>query len=356
MGQRMVKVKLIGAGGYGGIGLIELLHHHPEAKLVALVDIQGVGRPLSQMWPYLSGYCDLPVLAPDSEEARTVEADVTVCATPDGIGQAVGPEETAAGRRLIDFSGDFRFDSPALYAEYARRLGRDPEHRASALLKESAYGLTELHRKQIASARVVGNPGCFAVSCTCGLAPAVQHGLVEPGGIICDCKTGVSGAGKKPSAGFHYPERYDSASAYRLSGHQHVMEIERELSLLADTELRVTFTPQVVPMVRGILATLYGSLPPGVTQTRVLEAYGDTYRDEPFIAIKDAAESVATNEVRGSNRLIITVACDERTGTFRAISHLDNLVKGQAGSALQNLNVMFGLDETLGLDRPGAHP
>jgi N-acetyl-gamma-glutamyl-phosphate reductase len=352
----MVNVKLIGAGGYGGIGLVELLHRHPEAKLVALVDVQGVGRPLSQMWPYLSGHCDLPVLAPDSAQARSVEADVTVCATPDGVGQAVGPTETAAGRRLIDFSGDFSFGSQQSYAEYARRLGRDPAHRAPALLPQSVYGLTELHRTQIASALVVGNPGCFAVSCTCGLAPAVQHGLVEPGGIICDCKTGVSGAGKKPAAGFHYPERYDSASAYRLSGHQHTMEIEQELSRLAGDQIRVTFTPQVVPMVRGILSTLYGSLSPGITHAQVLDAYRETYRNEPFIAVKDWAEPVATNDVRGSNRLLITVACDERTGAFRAISHLDNLVKGQAGSALQNLNVMFGLDETLGLNWPGSHP
>jgi N-acetyl-gamma-glutamyl-phosphate reductase len=352
----MVRVKLIGAGGYGGIGLVELLYRHPEAELAAVVDVQGVGSRLSEMWPYLEGYCDQTIVAPDSSEARDVEADVSVFATPDGIAQAGAAEEVGAGRKVIDYSGDFRFDSTELYAEYARRIGRDPQHRAPDLLKESVYGLTELHRDAIERGRVVGNPGCFAMSCICGLAPAVKNGLVEPEGLICDCKTGVSGAGKKPAPGFHYPERYDNASAYRLAGHQHVMEIERELSELAGGSLHVTFTPQVVPLVRGILSTLYGRLAPGATQASVLEACREMYRNEPFITVKTHTDAVGTSDVRGSNRLILTVACDERTGTFRVISHVDNLVKGQAGSALQNLNAMSGLPETLGLQHPGAHP
>jgi N-acetyl-gamma-glutamyl-phosphate reductase len=218
------------------------------------------------------------------------------------------------------------------------------------------YGLTELHRDEIRAARVVGNPGCFAMSATCGLFPAVRERLVEFDGIVIDAKTGVSGAGKKPAASFHFPERYDNVSAYRLTGHQHVMEIERELGLLADRDVRVTFTPQVLPSVRGILSCVYGRLPAGVTHARVLEAYREAFRGEPFLRVKDFTEPVGTADVRGSNRLIVTVACDERTGIFRIISHVDNLVKGQAGSALQNMNVMFGLDETLGLGHPATHP
>jgi N-acetyl-gamma-glutamyl-phosphate reductase len=352
----MVRVKLVGAGGYGGIGLVEILYRHPEAKLSALVDVQGVGQKLSDMWPYLQGYCDLPIVAPDSEEARGAEAEVTFFATPDGAGQTSAPAEIAAGRRVIDYSGDFRFNSTELYAEYARRISRDPVHKAPDLLKQSVYGLTELHRADIRKARVVGNPGCFAVSCIVGLAPAVADKLIALEGIVCDCKTGVSGGGKKPAPGFHYPERYDNASAYRLTGHQHVMEIERELGDLAGRPVSVTFTPQVIPMVRGILSTLYGRLQPGISQEKVLEAYRAAYRDEAFIKVKSLEEPVGTADVRGSNRAIVTIACDERTGTFRAVSHIDNLVKGQAGSALQNMNVMFGLAETLGLDLPPAHP
>jgi len=352
----MVRVKLVGAGGYGGIGLVELLYRHPEAKLSVLVDVQGVGQPLSEMWPYLQGYCDMPIVAPDSQEATTTPVDVTFFATPDGAGQLAAPAEIAAGRRVVDYSGDYRFNSTELYAEYARRINRDPVHKAPDLLQESVYGLTELHRAEIKKARVVGNPGCFAMSCICGLAPALRHKLIDLAGIICDCKTGVSGGGKKPAPGFHYPERYDNASAYRLTGHQHVMEIERELGDLAGRPVSVTFTPQVVPMVRGILSTLYGRLAQGVTQARVLEAYREAYREEAFIKVKSFAEPVGTSDVRGSNRAILTVACDERTGMFRVVSHIDNLVKGQAGSALQNMNVMFGLPETLGLSLPPAHP
>jgi N-acetyl-gamma-glutamyl-phosphate reductase len=352
----MVRVKLIGAGGYGGIGLVELLLRHPEARLVALVDVQGVGQRLSDMWPYLTGSCELPILAPDAPELAELEVDVTFSATPDGVGQLAGPAELALGRKFIDYSGDFRFDSVELYAEYARRIGRDPVHRAPELLAESVYGVTELHRDEIRRARVVGNPGCFAMSAILGLAPAIEQHLVELEGLICDGKTGVSGAGKKPAPTFHFPERYDNMNAYRLSGHQHVLEIERELGRIAGRDVALTFTPHVVPAVRGILSTLYGRLVPGMTQARVLEAYREAYRSEPFLLVKNFDQPVGTADVRGSNRLAVTVACDERTGTFRVVSHVDNLVKGQAGSALQNMNVMFGLEETFGLAQPAMHP
>lgn len=352
----MVKVKLVGATGYGGLGFVEFALRHPQLQLSCLVAVEGAGKSLPQVWPYMEGFCDLPIYAPDAPEALGAEADVVVFSTPDGVGQAGAPREIAAGRRVLDYSGDYRFNTTDLYKEYATRIGKDPVHKAPELLPQSVYGLTELHRKEIASAKIVGNPGCFAMSCTLGLAPAVKNGLVELAGLVCDCKTGISGAGKKPSAGFHYPERYDDANAYRLTGHQHVMEIERELAALCGQEVRVTFTPQVVPMTRGIMSCLYGRLAPGATQAKVLDAYRAFYANEPFILVKNFSDAVSTGMVRGSNRAAITVACDERTGVFRIISHIDNLVKGQAGSAVQNVNVMFGLPETLGLDQPGAHP
>lgn len=350
----MIRVKLIGATGYGGLGMIECLQRHPAATLVGVIATQEIGTPISKIWSYLAGYCDLPILAPDSPEARDLEADITILATPDGVGQTLVPAEYAAGRKVIDYSGDFRFNQADLYADYARRIGREPEHRAAELLGESVYGVTELHREAIRKARIVGNPGCFAIASILGLAPAAREGLIEPEGIVCDCKSGVSGAGKTPKPAFHYPEQYENTFAYRLQGHQHVMEIERELSRLANASWRVTFTPQVVPMARGILASLYGRLPTGMNQTRVLAAYQDFYADSPFVRVAETCTGTA--EVRGSNRCVITVACDERTNTFRVVSHIDNLMKGQAGSALQNLNVMCGLEETLGLDGPGSHP
>jgi N-acetyl-gamma-glutamyl-phosphate reductase len=353
----MVRVKLVGAGGYGGIGMVEILQRHPEAELAGLVDVgEAVGKRLSELWPYLEGFCDLPILEAGSPAAEAVEADVVVYATPDGVGQRAAPAEVARGRKVVDYSGDFRFGDAETYRAYARRQGLEPEHRAPDLLAQSVYGLAELHREAIRTAPVVGNPGCFAVSCLLGLAPAVREGLVEPAGIVCDCKTGVSGAGKKPRPAFHYPEQYDNAFAYKLAGHQHVMELERELSALAGTELHVTFTPQVIPMTRGILSTLYGRLAAGATQATVLAAYREAYAGDGFVRVLDAAAAGGTGQVRGSNYVNLQVACDERTGTLRVVSHIDNLVKGQAGSAAQNINLLFGLEEHLGLDVPGAHP
>ncbi len=350
------KIKLVGATGYGGLGLIELVRRHPEFDISCVIATQDVGKRISDVWTYLDGYCDLPIVAPDSKEAAEAEADVVVFSTPDGVGQTGAGAELAKGRKVLDYSGDFRFNSTELYHEYASRINKDPQHKSPELLGESVYGLTELHRSEIAGARLVGNPGCFAVSCILGLSAAVKNNLIETRGISCDCKSGISGAGKKPAAGFHYPERYDNMNAYRLTGHQHVMEVERELSELSGSGVNITFTPQVVPMSRGIMSTLYGILKPGVTQQQVLEAYQEMFAAEPFVLVRDFAYPGSTGAVRGSNRCLLTVACDERTGVFRVISHIDNLMKGQAGSAVQNLNVMFGFAETTGLDNPGAHP
>jgi N-acetyl-gamma-glutamyl-phosphate reductase len=349
----MIKVKLVGATGYGGVGLIELLLRHPEIEISTLIAANDTGKPISHFYPHLAGFCDMMVYAADAPEADD-EADVVVYSTPDGIGMQLAPAEINKGRKVLDYSGDFRFNSVELYKEYASRLGLPTEHKSPELLNESVYGLTELHRDKIANASIVGNPGCYAVACILGMAPAAQENMIENGRIICDGKTGISGGGKKPKPGFHYPEAYDNTYAYRLTGHQHVMEVERELSLLAGTDIQTTFTPQVVPMARGIMATLYGTLPANISQQNVLEAYTEFYADKPFIRVSDTPSS--TSHVRGSNFVNITVACDERTGALRIISHIDNLIKGQAGSALQNLNVMFGLDEMSGLQLPGAHP
>ncbi|MDR2392359.1 MAG: N-acetyl-gamma-glutamyl-phosphate reductase [Planctomycetota bacterium] len=352
----MIGVKIIGSTGYGGLGIIEILLRHPGFKISAVAATQEIGKPLSAAWPYLEGYCDLPILAADSPEFMGVEAEAVVAATPDGVGQVLAGSELAAGRRFLDYSGDFRFDSPECYAEYAHRIGKDPDHKAPDLLSHAVYGLSELHREKIARAKLVGNPGCFAVSCILGLAPAVRNELIDPDGIVCDCKSGVSGSGKKPIPAHHYPERYDNMGAYRLSGHQHVMEIERELSLLAGREIRVTFTPQVAPLCRGIMCCLYGRLVPGVRHSHIANAYREFYAGEKFVLVRDASQSASTSDVRGGNRCLLTVATDERTGVFRVVSHIDNLMKGQAGSAAQNLNIMFGYPEDMGLDHPGQHP
>jgi len=351
----MVQAKVIGAGGYGGVGITELLLGHPQARLAALVDVENVGAPIAAVYPHLDGYTDLVVLDPADPRAQQ-PVDVVFMATPDGVGMKLAAAELARGAKVIDYSGDFRFNSPEAYADYAQRIGRDPRHAAPQLLPQSVYGLAELHRDRIRAARVVGNPGCFAVSCILGLAPAVKHGLADLATLICDCKTGVSGAGKKPSPTFHYPARYDHMNAYKLAGHQHVCEIERELGLLAGAEVRVTFTAHVVPVCRGIMSTLYATLRRPAPEAELVALYREFYRHDRFVRVYDSRAAIGSPHVRGTNNAKLVVSVDERTQRLRVVSYIDNLLKGQAGSALQNMNLLFDLPETAGLERPGMFP
>lgn len=352
----MIKAKIVGACGYGGVGMLELLEGHPEVEVAAIVDVENVGVPISKMYPHLEGYCDQIIL--DASDPKAVEpVDVVFYATPDRVGMKLAPAEVANGTKVIDFSGDFRFNCTEAYAEYASRIKQNTEHVSPELLDRAVYGLAELHRAEIATqAVVVGNPGCFAVSCILGLAPAVKLRMVHTSSIICDCKTGVSGAGKKPTPAHHYPARYQEMNAYKLAGHQHVCEIERELGLLARADIKLTFTAQVVPVCRGIMSTLYCDLLDNVSETEVVEAYKSIYRDEPFIRVYESTAPQGTQQVRGTNRCNLVVSVDERTNRLRVISYIDNLMKGQAGSALQCMNVLFGLPETTGLKRPAMYP
>lgn len=356
MNQDQIRARVVGACGYGGLGIIDLLAQHPRAEIVSLVDIENVGRRISERFPHLGGFCDLSIVSPDDADWEG-GIDVVFTATPDGVGMQVAPKAVGAGARLIDFSGDFRFGSREGYAEYAARIGRTTDHSAFELLDSSAYGLAELHREAIARARVVGNPGCFAVSAILGLAPAVQKGVVDRATLICDAKTGISGAGIRPSPAFHYPSRYENMNAYKIASHQHTVEIEAELSRLAGETVQVTLTTQAVPLARGIMSTLYGHLEESRTGPQdVYDLYCDFYAECPFVRVKPTGVPVSNNDVRGSNLCVLSVNADARTGQMIVVSHIDNLMKGQAGSALQNMNIMFGLDETTGLMRPAFFP
>lgn len=351
-----VRAKIIGAGGYGGVGIMELLTSHPQAEIGALVDVENVGQPISKVYPHLTGFCDHVVLDPTDPKA-TGKFDVVFMSTPDGVGMKLAASELEKGAKVVDYSGDFRFNTPEAYAEYARRIGRDPNHASPQLLAKAVYGLAELHRKEITTdTKVVGNPGCFAVSCILGLSPAMKNNLVVDNTLICDCKTGVSGAGKKPSPTFHYPARYDHMNAYKLAGHQHVCEIERELGLQAGREVKITFTSQVVPVCRGIMSTLYATLKQPMTEAQLLDVYRTFYKNDTFVRVFESTAPVGSPHVRGTNYCNLVVSVDERVQRLRVVSYIDNLVKGQAGSALQNMNLVCGLPETMGLDRPGMFP
>lgn len=352
----MIKAKVVGAGGYGGVGMVELLLGHEHAEITCLADINDVGAPISRLYPHLASFCDLPIMAVSDPKASE-PVDVVFFATPDGVGMKSAEAELQRGAKVIDYSGDFRFNTPAAYADYAGRIGRETVHSSAHLLPEAVYGLAELHRNELnEKTRIVGNPGCFAVSCILGLAPVVKHKAVRLESIICDCKTGVSGAGKKPSAAFHYPARYDHMNAYKLAGHQHVCEIEREFSLLSGQSVRVTFTAQVVPVCRGIMSTLYAELNKKLDCKALIDLYKDFYRESFFVRIYDRDSGLGTVHVRGTNFCKLIVDLDERTNKVRIVSHIDNLLKGQAGSALQDMNLLFGLVENEGLCQPPKYP
>jgi len=353
----MIQAKIVGAGGYGGVGLIEFLLRHPEVNIACLVAKDDVNIPITSIYPHLTGHINHIIHAPDAPEAQG-DFDVVFFSTPDKVGMRLAAAERAKGAKIIDFSGDFRFQNPEDYAEYARRINLDPTHFAPELLPQSVYGLPELGLGGFNGANIVGNPGCFAVSVLLGFAPPLQAGCVDAAHLIADCKTAVSGAGKKPNPLFHFPARHDHMNAYRLSGHQHVCEVEQNLSRLGGQPAVLTFTAQVVPATRGILSTLYARLDEGWTRERLVDLYREFYKHSSFVKIFDrsAATGLGTAHVRGSNACFLIVDADDRTGTLRVVSHIDNLVKGQAGSAVQNMNRLFGFPDTLGLDQPGAYP
>jgi N-acetyl-gamma-glutamyl-phosphate reductase len=350
-----IKVGIIGAGGYGGCGAIELILGHPEAEIVALIDKQDVGKPMSELYPHLKGFCDLPLIDPDDPDCPK-DFDVVFFATPDGVGQAGAGAWLERGVKVIDYSGDFRFNDLETYKGYAARINKPQEHASADLLSQAVYGLAELHREEIAKTDLVGNPGCFAVSCILGLAAALKFKLIDPNSIICDSKSGISGAGKNPNPTFHYPARYEAMNAYKVSGHQHVYEIERELGLVVEQNIRITFTPHVIPLTRGILTTIYGQLEQGQDIKSLIKAYSDFYQDAAFVRIFGPEVPLTSTSVRGSNFCNLSINIDERTGKLIVVSLIDNLVKGQAGSAVQNMNIMFGLNETTGLLKPGQYP
>ncbi|MEE9368029.1 MAG: N-acetyl-gamma-glutamyl-phosphate reductase [Pontiella sp.] len=349
----MIKAKIVGAGGYGGVGITELLLKHPEVEIGCLVSLSDTGRKMSDVFPHLRGFCDDVIVSPEDPKAQD-PYDVVFFSTPDGVGMQSAETEIARGAKVIDYSGDFRFGSVERYAEYANFIGLDPIHKAPALLAETVYGLPELHDITEGQS-IVGNPGCFAVSCILGLAPAVAAGLIDTKSIICDCKTGVSGAGKKPNAAFHYPNRYDNMNAYKLAGHQHVVEVEQELGLLGDAAVQITFTAQVVPVCRGIMSSLYATLD-GQNANEIIKIYKEFNKNNNFIRVQDANTPASIADVRGTNYCTLTVDVDERNNRLRVISHIDNLMKGQAGNALQNMNLIFGFDSGMGLAFPGQYP
>jgi N-acetyl-gamma-glutamyl-phosphate reductase len=342
------RVGIINVTGYAGVELARLLHQHPEVELTSVTGRSAAGQKLGTVFPHLASV-DLTI------EARLAEVDLAF--------SAMSHKESAKevipllehGIRVVDLSADFRLKDSA---EYPRWYGF--EHPAPQLLKQAVYGLTELYRPQIASAQLVANPGCYPTSAILALAPAVKEGLIGPD-IIIDSKSGVSGAGRTVSLQTHYSEVNEDVSAYSLSGHRHLPEIVQELKLLRPGQPpSVTFVTHLVPMTRGILTTCYANLISGnVTadkkgEEKIRQLYADFYQGEPFVRIADSPPH--TKHTWGNNLCLIYSIIDQRTGRLIVISCLDNLVKGAAGQAVQNMNLMLGLPEETGLQALAIYP
>lgn len=353
----MVRAQIVGATGYGGVGMVELLLRHPEIEMTSLLAVSDVNRPLSSFYPHLRGYCD-QIVEESTPERVGEDADLVIFSTPDRVGMSYASRLVEQGKRVLDYSGDFRFATHDLYDWYAKAhpsVGGKP-HLAPELFDRAVYGIPELNRARIREARVVGNPGCFAVAMILSLAPAIEAGLIDPRSIISDGKTGISGAGKKPSATNHFPERNESVTPYRVACHQHVYETVAALQAVAGEKVGVTFVPHLVPITRGIIVTSYATLRQDVSAEQIQRIYEEYYADEPFARVLPLGMTPGPKAVSGSNICDVSVAVDADNGRVVLVGSIDNLMKGQAGVALQNINIMYGFPETLGLERLPMYP
>jgi N-acetyl-gamma-glutamyl-phosphate reductase len=339
----VTNVAIIGGSGYTGLELMRLLARHPGVKLTAVTSREFEGKPVSAVFPALAGICPLSFSWPDPAKLAA-EAELFFVALPHQTAMAVIPTLLEAGAKVVDLSADFRFRDQAVYEQWYQ------EHSAPQLLAEAVYGLPELYREAIKSARLVGNPGCYPTSVILGLAPLLSGDLIEPQSIIADCKSGVSGAGRGVSLTTLYCEVNDGFRAYKVAGHRHTPEMEQELGLLAGEPLTITFTPHLVPMSRGILATLYAT-PKRILEDDELQAvYERFYQPEPFVRVCPPGTLPNTVAVRGSNYCDLAVRMDRRARRLIVVSAIDNLTRGASGQAICNMNLMLGLPETQGID------
>ena len=337
-----MKIGIINVTGYAGVELARLLYQHPEVELSSVTGRSAAGQSLSEVFPHLAGI-DLTI------KAELGDVELAFCAMPHKESAKEVIPLLKKGVRVVDISADFRLkDAP----QYPQWYGFS--HPAPQLLAQAVYGLPELHRAQIAAANLVANPGCYPTGAILALAPAVKAGLIEPD-IVVDSKSGVSGAGRTLSLTTHYSEANEDVSAYALEGHRHLPEITQELKLLnAKLSPAVTFVPHLIPMTRGILTTCYAPLAKKIGEKELKKLYRDFYKDEPFVRVADSPPH--TKHTWGSNLCIVYPTVDQRTGKLVVISAIDNLVKGAAGQAIQNMNLMLGLPETMGLEALPVYP
>lgn len=342
----MIRVGIVGGTGYTGVELLRLLAGHPLVEVTAITSRAEAGMPVVKLFPSLRGHYDLTFVAP--QDAALERCDVVFFATPNGVAMHQAAELLAAGVKVIDLSADFRIREAAVWEKWYGM-----EHAAPQLLGEAVYGLPELNREAIRGARLVANPGCYPTAVQLGFAPLLRAGVVETGHLIADAASGTSGAGRKAEVHTLLAEASDSFSAYGVAGHRHLPEIRQELSRYCGAEVGLTFVPHLAPMVRGMHATLYARLTKEADVQALFEAH---YADEPCVDVMPAGSHPQTRSVRAANLCRLAVFRPQGGDTVVVLSVIDNLVKGAAGQAVQNMNIVFGLDETMGLDAVAVCP
>lgn len=344
--MRKIRVGVVGGTGYTGVELLRLLVAHPHAEIHAVTSRQEAGRPVSDAFPNLRGWIDQPFLDPATPELQ--RCDAVFFATPNGIAMKDAPALLDAGVRVIDLAADFRIKDVGVWEHWYGM-----KHESPHLLDMAVYGLPEVNRQMIANARLVANPGCYPTATQLGFLPLVEAGVVDAGALIADVKSGVSGAGRKAETHILFSEASDNFKAYGVSGHRHLPEIEQGLSRAGNTRASLVFIPHLTPMIRGIHATLYAK----ITQDADFQQLFETrYQHEPFVDVLPTGSQPETRHVRAGNMCRLAVHRPQNGGTLVVLSVIDNLVKGAAGQAVQNMNIMFGFSETAGLTAPSLLP
>ena len=343
-----MKVSVLGATGYAGAELLRILYNHPQAEVVHVTSESHTGEKIADLYPHLRGCYDMVLESMKDIEAIGKDSDFVFIGLPHGHAMKVGRALRDLPVRIIDLGADYRFRDTSVYEAWYHVPHTDPE-------AERVYGLAELYRDEIRDAKIIGNAGCFTTASILARAPLARAHLIDVNTIIVDAKSGVSGAGRSPKQANHFPELYDNFRAYNVAHHRHTPEIEQAITDLSGEATVINFTPHLVPMSRGILATCYATLKEGVTPELVDAAFEKAYSKEFFIRLLGRGGYPSTKEVRGSNFCDIAWHIDERTHRVIVLSAIDNLVKGAGGQAIQNMNLMFNLKETAGLPMAGMY-
>ncbi|MDC2863542.1 N-acetyl-gamma-glutamyl-phosphate reductase [Bacillus sp. BP-3] len=345
-----MKAAIIGATGYGGLELLRLLTHHQSFTVTSLHSFSQIGEVMTTPYPHLSTFVS-HTLAEVDVEGIAKEADLVFLATPAGVSANLTPSLLEAGVRVIDLSGDFRIRKPAIYEEWYKKTAAKEE-----ILQQAVYGLTEWKKSEIATANLIANPGCYATGALLAAAPLVKNGIIAVDSLIIDAKSGVSGAGKTPTNMTHFPEIHDNLFIYKVNEHQHIPEIEQILQEWDENMKPITFSTHLIPITRGIMVTLYAKAKQEITDAVLQQVYEESYCHSPFVRIREKGVFPSPKEVRGSNFCDIGTAYDKRTGRITIVAVIDNVMKGAAGQAVQNANILAGVEETENLHFMPLYP